>query len=223
MSPRRSSLSLNQKLTLLLVFLGIVASIVVAFISGHDWFAKESTITPSPTSNLHPSPIEDLPTSTPETLRVSYGILYYYPFVEGGRKWITGPTYTYYLSVTGCEEDNNNFTSDPISFTVTSQPGEEFFLLKFGIFNRIDTNDSTARAVNEPSEIPPSYAIVIIPIDDTDKLSSVLRSCSVTMLLYINDASTPIKLSLSPSPDGILHSNEDGVFQMEPEFFLQLP
>lgn len=38
MSPRRSSLSRNQKLTLIIAVLAIIVTIVSAFVSGHDWF-----------------------------------------------------------------------------------------------------------------------------------------------------------------------------------------
>jgi hypothetical protein len=38
MPSRRSSLSLNQRLTLIIAVLALVATIIVAFISGHDWF-----------------------------------------------------------------------------------------------------------------------------------------------------------------------------------------
>jgi len=50
MSPKRSSsLSLNQKLTLLVAFLAVIGGIVAAFISGHDWFST-SPSNPSSTS-----------------------------------------------------------------------------------------------------------------------------------------------------------------------------
>jgi formylglycine-generating enzyme required for sulfatase activity len=38
MSPRKSSLSLNQKITISIAVLAIVVTIFTAFISGHDWF-----------------------------------------------------------------------------------------------------------------------------------------------------------------------------------------
>lgn len=38
MTPRRSNLSPNQKLTLLLAILTILVAIIAAFVSGHDWF-----------------------------------------------------------------------------------------------------------------------------------------------------------------------------------------
>lgn len=55
MPSRRSSLSLNQRLTLLLATLTIVTAIVIAFISGHDWFQSQplssvSSISPTPLS-----------------------------------------------------------------------------------------------------------------------------------------------------------------------------
>jgi hypothetical protein len=43
MSPRRSNLSLNQKITISLAFLAILASILAAFISGHDWFPDKTS------------------------------------------------------------------------------------------------------------------------------------------------------------------------------------
>jgi len=54
MSRRRSNLSRNQMLTLIIAVVAIIATIIVAFISGHDWFQDStpaSTVTSSNSSN----------------------------------------------------------------------------------------------------------------------------------------------------------------------------
>ena len=70
MSPRRlSSLSLNQKLTLLIAFLAIVGTIIAAFVSGHDWFQPLSSL---PVLSISPTPfsgkIEFVSVESPDTL-----------------------------------------------------------------------------------------------------------------------------------------------------------
>jgi hypothetical protein len=75
MSPRRSSLSLNQKLTLLIALLAIITTMIAAFISGHDWFPSASsisvpitdTVSQSPTQTLIPTPIDTSTLSPPVT------------------------------------------------------------------------------------------------------------------------------------------------------------
>jgi hypothetical protein len=44
MSSRRSTLSFNQKLTLLFALLAVIAAIIAAFISGHDWFSPAPAV-----------------------------------------------------------------------------------------------------------------------------------------------------------------------------------
>jgi len=65
MPGRRSSLSLNQRLTLILAALTIVTAIIVAFISGHDWFPTTPTSPELYTTTFTPSPSQTtLPTIT---------------------------------------------------------------------------------------------------------------------------------------------------------------
>lgn len=68
MPPRRSTLSLNQKLTLIIASLAVIAGIIAAFISGHDWFSSSpsdpssiNTITVSPTNTAS---LQIIPTNT---------------------------------------------------------------------------------------------------------------------------------------------------------------
>jgi hypothetical protein len=52
MSRRRWSLSLNQKLVLLLAALAVAATIIGAFVSGHDWFSTTPSVSKSTPGKL---------------------------------------------------------------------------------------------------------------------------------------------------------------------------
>ncbi len=56
MSPQRSKLSLNQKLTLLIALLAVIATIAAAFIGGHDWFSVKTSVSESASAKLHLKP-----------------------------------------------------------------------------------------------------------------------------------------------------------------------
>jgi hypothetical protein len=64
MSPRRSNLSLNQKIIISLAILGIIATIFAAFVSGHDWFSPSlptpTVILSSPSKNIMSLGIEQI-------------------------------------------------------------------------------------------------------------------------------------------------------------------
>jgi eukaryotic-like serine/threonine-protein kinase len=55
MSRRRSTLSHNQRLTLLIAIIAIIATIIAAFISSHDWFTTPLSQSIPTVTNSHPT------------------------------------------------------------------------------------------------------------------------------------------------------------------------
>jgi hypothetical protein len=86
MSSRRSSLSRNQKLTLLIALLVVIVSLIAAFVSGHDWFSGTPATSESIATVLNiPSDTQVSPTDTSHSATTLEGPYFPYPISDGYR------------------------------------------------------------------------------------------------------------------------------------------
>ena len=114
-SRRSSSLSINQKLTLLIASLAILGTIIAAFISGHDWFKSQSSLpipskTPTPFSGKIPFVSIENPGALNPTLQWDAGsseVSGYHldgeaiTIIAGPHTWPNFPMINYNHSITG--------------------------------------------------------------------------------------------------------------------------